>query len=76
MGYKYTVLLDPWDKGEGYTVTVPALPGCVTQGNSKKQALERAREAILCHIEGLLQDGEEVPLEKTPPFLETVTVDG
>ena len=58
----YTVLLDPWEGGGGYTVTVPALPGCVTQGKSKEEALERAKEAIACHVQGLRADGEEEPL--------------
>jgi antitoxin HicB len=38
----------------GYTVTVPALPVVVTQGETVDECLERAREAIALHIEGLL----------------------
>ena len=39
--YSYTVLLEPAEEG-GYTVTVPALPGCITEGDT----LEEAREVI------------------------------
>lgn len=48
----FTVLLrpDPWDGG--YTVTVPALPGCVTDGTTIDEALERAREAIALYLAG------------------------
>lgn len=31
---RYTVLLDPDPDGEGYTVNVPALPGCITEGRT------------------------------------------
>ena len=74
-GYTYTVLLDPSDEGDGYTVTVPALPGCITQGSTIDEALERAKEAIAVHIEGLRADGEEIPWQKVPPRLEQVTVE-
>lgn len=60
-GYTYSVLLDPWDDGDGFTVTVPALPGCITQGKTMEEALERTREATVCHVKGLLADGEDVP---------------
>lgn len=44
-----------------YGVTVPDLPGCFSAGASIDEALTNAREAIECHIEGLLMDGEPVP---------------
>ena len=44
-----------------YTVTVPALPGCVTQGRTKKEALERAKEAIQGYLESLQKDGLAIP---------------
>lgn len=42
--YAYTVLLVP--EGTGYVVHVPALPGCVTQGDSVQDALAMAEDAI------------------------------
>lgn len=45
----------------GYYVTVPSLPGCVTQGNDLLQALDRVREAILGFIEALQDHGEPIP---------------
>ena len=70
--YAYTVLLDPDPDEGGYTVTVPALPGVVTQGETLEEAIANAREAIRCHIEGLLADGEPVPEERARP--QTITV--
>ena len=49
------------DDGSGYGVTVPDLPGCFSAGDTVEEAMESAREAIACHVEGLLMDGEPVP---------------
>jgi predicted RNase H-like HicB family nuclease len=70
----YTVVLEPDDDGQGYTVRVPALPGCVTQGRTREEALERAKEAIAGFIEGLKIAGDPVPEEKEPVELATVAV--
>jgi len=74
MAKKYTMILEPNYPEEGYTVRVPALPGCTTYGRTKEEALERAKEAIAGFIEGLQKAGEPVPEEVTPAELETVTV--
>ena len=42
--------------GEGYTVTVPKLPGLVTEGDSMKEARWMARDAIRCYLESLLKE--------------------
>jgi len=49
---KFNVILTPAEEG-GYIVTVPALEGCVTQGETEKEALKNAKEAIICYLEGL-----------------------
>lgn len=71
---RYTVVLNPWPEGDGYTVTVPTLPGCITQGRTRDEALERAQEAIRCHIEGLQADGLPIPEGMAPPDLVVVEV--
>jgi predicted RNase H-like HicB family nuclease len=48
------------DDDSDYGVTVPDLPGCFSAGDSFEDALENAKEAILCHIEGMLADGEKL----------------
>ena len=63
---EYTVILEPDNEGRGYTVLVPALPGCVTQGRTRDEALSRASEAIAAYIESLQADGEPVPEEREP----------
>jgi predicted RNase H-like HicB family nuclease len=61
---EYTIVLDPDEKGRGYTVLVPALPGCITQGRWREEALRRAREAIAAYIASLEADGEPIPEER------------
>jgi predicted RNase H-like HicB family nuclease len=63
---RYTIILYPdMDEG-GYTVTVPALPGCITQGETIEEAIAMAKDAIRLHIESLIADGEPVPEEGEP----------
>ena len=56
----YTVVLLKEAEG-GYSVSVPALKGCHTQGETLPEALEMAREAILCHTSSLRRRGLPVP---------------
>lgn len=49
---KFNVILEPAEEG-GFNVTVPALDGCFTQGETIDNALENARDAITCYLEGL-----------------------
>lgn len=72
--YRYSIVLDPDLEEGGYTVTVPALPGIVTQGETLDEAIAMAKEAIQCHIEGLIADGEPVPEETQKPQIITVSV--
>ena len=57
---QYTIVLRRNELG-GYTVEVPALAGCITQGRNLKEATTRAGEAIACHLEGLAEDGLPIP---------------
>ncbi|HEX2174031.1 MAG TPA: type II toxin-antitoxin system HicB family antitoxin [Dehalococcoidia bacterium] len=72
--YKLTHLLEPDPEEGGYTVTVPALPGIVTQGETVEEAIEMGRDALRCHVKGLLKDGETVPTEGEGPRVVTVVV--
>ncbi|MCC7450680.1 MAG: type II toxin-antitoxin system HicB family antitoxin [Anaerolineae bacterium] len=60
------VILIPDETG-GYTVKVPSLPGCMSQGDTREEALANIKEAITLHIESLIAHGEEVPEEFTEP---------
>lgn len=45
----------------GVDVTFPDIPGCVSQGDTAEEALLMAQEALLLHIEGMIEDGEDLP---------------
>jgi predicted RNase H-like HicB family nuclease len=57
---RYPVVIHK-DKTSDYGVTVPDLPGCFSAGDTLEDALTQAVEAIECHLEGLLLDGDEIP---------------
>ncbi len=69
----YSIVVEPEPDGS-YSVTVPALPGCFTRGNTVEECQERAVEAIETHIAGLEADGEPIPEEHGAPRLISVTV--
>lgn len=60
---QYTVVVHSAEEG-GYWVDVPSLPGCFSQGETIDEAMNNAREAIEVHIQGLKDDGQEVPKEE------------
>lgn len=56
----YRILMTREPEG-GFTVNVPALPGCVTYGENIEHAMAMAKEAIELYVETLQADGEPVP---------------
>jgi len=60
MARTYTVVLQREPEGS-YTVIVPALPGCLTEGDSIEEALEMAKEVIPLFLEVLEEDGKPIP---------------
>ena len=72
--YRYTIILHPDEEEGGYTVTVPALPGCITQGETMEEAIAMAKDAIRLHVEALKADGEAVPEEHDHPQAIIVSV--
>ena len=58
----YTIELEALENG-GFAVTVPALPGCVTWGNTFDHAVTMAQEAIELWLEAKLEIGEPIPEE-------------
>ena len=66
---RYTVVLEKEADG-GYVVSVPALPGCVSQGDSRAEALVNIREAIELYVEDCLDAGDPVPTEAGKEFVE------
>lgn len=73
--HRYTAILvperDPEFRGY-YNAIVPALPGCVSYGSTKDEALANIREAIEAYLEDLESEGEPAPDED----LASVVVEG
>jgi antitoxin HicB len=63
MSLSYKILLKPEPEG-GFTVNVPALPGCITYGSDLEEAKANAREAIELYIESLKEHGEVIPSDE------------
>ena len=53
----FKIVLHKAEEG-GYYVTVPSLPGCFSQGETKKEAMKNIGEAIALHMETMAEDGE------------------
>ena len=64
---RYRVLIDT-DEDGFFVAEVPALPGCVSQGNTRAEAVANIKEAIAAYLESLRKHGEPVP----PPVSEEV----
>jgi len=64
---KYRVLIQPDEDGY-FVAEVPSLPGCVSQGKSRTEALQNIKEAISLYLESLQAHGDAVP----PPIQEEI----
>jgi antitoxin HicB len=70
----YSIVVDPDPDEGGFTVTVPSLPGCITQGETIDECVVNAQEAISLYLEDMVAAGEPIPEEKEAPRLLRVTV--
>ena len=65
------VVIHPGEDGYGIA-EVPSLPGCVSQGRTKEEAIANVREAIRGYVAALEQDGLPVPEERFGALLVAV----
>src|ERR1700732_5010120 len=71
--YRYTAVFEPAAEG-GYIVSVPALPGLVTEGDTIEEARAMVKDAIRGYLESLLKHGEEIPIESGTANVERVEI--
>lgn len=57
----YPIAIEAGDESHAYGVTVPDLPGCFSAGDTLDEAIKNAKEAIIGHIETLVELGRDVP---------------
>jgi len=67
---RFKIILEPEDTG--FSVTVPALPGCATQGETLEECMRNAKEAIQLYIQSLINDN--LPLPKSDVLMEEIEV--
>ena len=61
--YQYTAVFDP-DKDGGFTVTIPSLPGCISEGDTFEESLKNIKEAASLYLETLQEENLEIPQEQ------------
>ena len=61
--FKYTAVFEPEEVG-GYSVRIPALPGCISQGETFEESLANIKEAAELYLEDLKES--EIPREEKP----------
>ena len=66
---RYTVVLEQETDG-GFVASVPVLPGCVSQGDDRAEALDNVREAIELYVDDYRDAGDPVPTEAGKEFVE------
>lgn len=66
---QYTVILQQEADG-GYVATVPSMPGCVSQGDSRDESLANIREAIEVYLEDCREAGDPLPCEAGREYVE------
>lgn len=69
---RYTVILEQEHDG-GFVATVPALPGCVSQGGTRDEVMKNIREAADLYIEDCIASGDPVPTEAGREYFELTT---
>ena len=57
---KYRVLIQQ-DEDGAFVAEVPSLPGCISQGQTRSEAMDNSREAIEAYLESLEAHGEPIP---------------
>jgi len=66
---RYRVLIETDEDGM-FVAEVPSLPGCISQGKTRAEAIVNAKEAIAAYLESLQKHGEPVPPSVTEEVVE------
>jgi len=62
--YQYTAIFEPDKESGGFTVTIPSLPGCISEGDTFEEALKNIKEAAGLYLEVLSKRKEEIIREE------------
>jgi len=65
--YYFPAIFDPGtEKEEGFTITFPDLPGCITEGSDMDEAVYMAKDVLAGFLYGMEEDGDEIPAPSNP----------
>lgn len=70
---RYTAIFEPAEEG-GYVVSVPALPGCISQGETFEEAVEMIKDAMKGYLAVTKKEGLEIPVETEDVVVTKVSV--
>lgn len=71
MELKYLVIVEKTDTG--YSAFLPDFPGCITVATTKGEIESNIKEAIALHLEGLQEDGIDIPMPNTQAFTTSIS---
>ncbi len=72
--YQYTSVFEPDENARGFTVTIPSLPGCISEGDTFEEALKNVQEAASLYIEVMQKQNTEVLREEKGVVIAPVEV--
>ena len=70
---RYTVVFEPAEEG-GYVVSVPALPGCVSQGETFEEGTAMIKDAIKGYLQVLKEEKQEIPEDESNVVITQISV--
>ena len=72
--YQYTAVFEPDENAGGFTVTIPSLPGCISEGDTFEEALANIKEAASLYIEVMQEKKFAIPQEEKGVVIAPVEV--
>lgn len=63
---RYRILVVVGKSPRNYSAYAPEVPGCIATGKTRDETLRIMREALQLHLEGMVEDGDELPLSAEP----------
>lgn len=72
--YQYTAVFEPDIKEGGFTVTIPTLPGCISEGDTFEEALNNIQEAASLYLDVMRINRREIPTEEKGVVIAPVEV--
>ncbi|MDO8505641.1 MAG: type II toxin-antitoxin system HicB family antitoxin [bacterium] len=67
--YQYSAMFEPDTESGGYTVTIPALPGCNSEGDTFEEALGNIKEAAELYLEVMKERNENILFQNTTRYI-------